>query len=124
MTEKQAIEILARNVNAELNRRNWDPAELARRAGVDRKTIYPIVNACGACTPRFSTLIGIAAALDMEPAELLSGPTHEIPTSAEILKETYERIYRRERDKARKMAEEQIAQKEAEDELFWEEAEG
>lgn len=102
MTEKQAIEILAKNINAELNRRNWDPIDLARRSGIDRKTIYHIVNADGAFSPKLSTLIRIANALDMTPVELFSWPSHnETMTAVEAIRDAYIELYRRERERQR-----------------------
>ena len=79
MTQKQALDTIAGNINAELNRRNWDMIELARRSGIERKTIYAIVNRTSpGITLR--TLCKLATALNKHPAELLGGTVSHYET--------------------------------------------
>lgn len=73
MTNAQAVEVLARNVNAELTRRHWDMTELARRADLNHNTIYRISNRASR-GPNLYTLCAIAEALHVEPADLLRDP--------------------------------------------------
>ncbi len=61
--------------------RNWSQLELATRAGIGQAQISILETKT--LTPRWDTIVRIAAAFELEPFEFLPEPTHELYKSRE-----------------------------------------
>lgn len=88
------VGILAQRVAQEIDAKNLTQSELARLAGVDRKTVHAIIHGKNACS--VYAIGRIAAALEISPDALLRVPSHyETKTrQAEELREIMVRLYR------------------------------
>lgn len=64
-------ELLAARLAETRHARDWSQDDLARRAGVDRKTVNRIEK--GHFSPNLDTFFRICIALDVRPADLMKG---------------------------------------------------
>jgi transcriptional regulator with XRE-family HTH domain len=67
-----AVVKIGERVKAERVRRFWTQDKLAERAGISQKALSKIEN--NEVEPRFSTILKLAEALEVEPADLADRP--------------------------------------------------